>query len=169
MQQSRKNIIICSIKIDLDSYGLCSLQENHISQMSWFIFDLQKQNAIRVYWLLFIFLFLRSLIKKDSRQTMQLLFQKKSCFYLELIQKYKSKKISSKKKNFSECVINETQLKVGTKAIQIWVTIEIESEEILEMNTSKERNMFIVERFLSVAVQKYEIHFVSIDGGTWYP
>ena len=36
-------------------------------------------------------------------------------------------------------------------------------------NKSKERNMFVAERFLSGLVKDYGKHPVSTDGGTWYP
>ena len=36
-------------------------------------------------------------------------------------------------------------------------------------NKSKERNMFVAERFLSWLVKDYGKHPVSTDGGTWYP
>lgn len=37
------------------------------------------------------------------------------------------------------------------------------------MSISKERNMFVTERFISVVVDGYGEHPVSTDGGTWYP
>ena len=37
------------------------------------------------------------------------------------------------------------------------------------VNNSKERNMFVAERFLSNIVSEYGAHPVSTDGGTWYP
>src|SRR6185437_11462333 len=40
--------------------------------------------------------------------------------------------------------------------------------EILGISISKERNMFVAERFLSKIVEKYRDHPVSTDGGTWY-
>jgi hypothetical protein len=37
------------------------------------------------------------------------------------------------------------------------------------MDISKERNMFVVEHFISDIVHKYDPQPVSTDGGTWYP
>ena len=51
----------------------------------------------------------------------------------------------------------------------IWVAIESESQEILGISVSKERNMFIAERFISSSIKEYGKHSISIDGGTWYP
>jgi len=85
------------------------------------------------------------------------------------IQKYKPQKLSSEKKKVSEYVIDETVIKVGPEYVWIWVAIEAENKEILGMSISKERNMFVTERFLSNIVEKYGEHPVSTDGGTWYP
>ena len=98
-----------------------------------------------------------------------MLYQKKSRFHLELIQKYNPQKISSKKKKISEYVIDETVIKVGPEYIWVWVAIEPENKEILGMSISKEQNMFIAERFISDVIEKYGEHPVSTDGGSWYP
>jgi putative transposase len=37
------------------------------------------------------------------------------------------------------------------------------------MSITKERNMFMAERFLSDIVDEYSQYLVSTDGGTWYP
>ncbi|HEY6535967.1 MAG TPA: hypothetical protein VIY08_09280 [Candidatus Nitrosocosmicus sp.] len=47
--------------------------------------------------------------------------------------------------------------------------MEPKYKEILAVDISKERNMFVAERFLSQVVNKYGLHSVSSDGGTWYP
>ena len=36
-------------------------------------------------------------------------------------------------------------------------------------NKSKERNMFVAERFLDGLVRIHGKHCISTDGGTWYP
>ena len=72
------------------------------------------------------------------------------------IQKYHPKKILSKRKRISEFIIDETLLKVGLEFIWLWVVaIEPENRQILALftNKSKERNMFIAERFLSGVVR----------------
>ena len=84
------------------------------------------------------------------------------------IQKYKPKKIHRKKK-IEEFIIDETQIKVGSELIWLWVVIEPKDREILSVKISKERNMFVAERFLADIVHKYGEHPVSTDGGTWYP
>ncbi|HXT82772.1 MAG TPA: DDE-type integrase/transposase/recombinase [Verrucomicrobiae bacterium] len=78
-------------------------------------------------------------------------------------------RIYSKKKKISEYIIDETIIKVGSDYIWVWDAIEPESKEILDMSILKERNMFVTKPFLTNAVDKYEIHSVSTDWGTWYP
>ena len=51
----------------------------------------------------------------------------------------------------------------------LMVAIEPKDKEILSINISKERNMFVAERFLSNILKEYGKHPVSTDGGTWYP
>ena len=63
-------------------------------------------------------------------------------------------------------------IKAGSSEL-IWlcgVIIEPKHKEILDVEISKERNMFVAERFLSKVVNKYGLRSVSSDdGGTWYP
>jgi putative transposase len=50
------------------------------------------------------------------------------------------------------------------------VVIEPIDKEIISFDISKERNMFVVERFLSGIVNKHGQYPVSTaDGGIWYP
>ncbi len=85
------------------------------------------------------------------------------------IQKYNPQKISSKKKKVDEFIVDETLIKIGSEFIWLWVAIEPNDKEILAISISKERNMFVAERFLSSVVKEYGEHPVSTDGGTWYP
>ena len=85
------------------------------------------------------------------------------------IQKYHPSKISTKRKRISEFIVDETQLKVGSEYIWLWVAIEPQNSQILALSISKERNMFVAERFLSGIVKIHGKHPVSTDGGTWYP
>lgn len=86
------------------------------------------------------------------------------------IQKHNPQRIASKRKKISELIVDETVIKVGSELIWLWVAIEPKNREILALNMSKERNMFVAERFLSGLVNIYGNHpAVSTDGGTWYP
>lgn len=85
------------------------------------------------------------------------------------IQKYKPERLFHSKIETSEFIVDETQIKVGSELIWLWVAIESETKNILGISISKERNMFVAERFLLDIVKKYGHYPVSTDGGTWYP
>ena len=78
-------------------------------------------------------------------------------------------KRSSKKKKILEFIIDETAVKAGSEMIWLVVVIKPNDKEILAVDISKERNMFIAEQFLSAVVQKYGMNSVLSDIGTWYP
>ena len=97
-------------------------------------------------------------------------YQTKSRFYLELDSKIQaSKDIVKEKEHRRICSRDETIIKAGSEYIWLWFAIEPKNKEILGISISKERNMFVAERFLSKIVEKYGDHPVSTDGGTWYP
>jgi putative transposase len=84
------------------------------------------------------------------------------------LQKYRPWKYFRKKKT-KEYIIDETAIKAGSELIWLWIVIEPNDKEILAVDISKERNMFVAERILSNVIGKYGHHQVSSDGGTWYP
>ena len=65
--------------------------------------------------------------------------------------------------------MDETLIKVGSEYVWLWVAIEPKNKEILALNISRERNMFIAESFIDGLVKNHENCPVSTDGGTWYP
>ncbi len=85
------------------------------------------------------------------------------------IQKYHPQKISSKRKKVAGFVIDETIIKAGSEYVWLWVAIEPKDKAILALTVSKERNMFVAERFVAGLVKTHGKHVVSTDGGTWYP
>jgi len=60
-------------------------------------------------------------------------------------------------------------IRVGSELIWLWVAIESKNKQILGLSISKERNMFVAERFISRLIKIYGKHNISTDGGTWYP
>jgi len=44
-------------------------------------------------------------------------------------------------------------IKIGSEYIWIWVAIEPENRQILALTISKERNMFVAEKYLSALVK----------------
>jgi len=85
------------------------------------------------------------------------------------IQKYRPQKALARRKKTCEFIVDETLLKAGSEYVWLWVAIEPENKQILALNISKERNMFVAERFISGLVNAYGKHPASTDGGTWYP
>jgi putative transposase len=77
------------------------------------------------------------------------------------IQKYKPKTL---KKNMDEYIIDEIIVKTGFELILLWVVIEpIDKEILLSFDISKERNMFVVECFLSNVIKEYGKYPISTD------
>src|SRR5215210_1252150 len=85
------------------------------------------------------------------------------------IQKYKPKRISTRRKKIHGYVVDETQVNVGSKCIWLWVAIEPKHREILRIDVSVERAMLVAERFIASLTNRYGKQPVSTDGGTWYP
>jgi putative transposase len=85
------------------------------------------------------------------------------------IQTYKPLKLSSKRRKISEFVVDETMIQVGSELLWLWAATEPKNRSILALSISKERNMFVAERFLLTLVKDHGKHLVSTDGGTWYP
>ena len=80
-----------------------------------------------------------------------LFYQAKPSFHLELIQKYKPQRISSRRKKVSGFIIDdEIQIKVGSELINLALDCYWDKKkEILALSIYKERNMFVVEHFIS--------------------
>ena len=65
------------------------------------------------------------------------------------IQKYKPKRLFFRKTKINEFVVDETQIKVGSELIWLWVAIEPKDKEILSIIISKrEKYMFVAPRGL---------------------
>ena len=62
-----------------------------------------------------------------------------------------------RKTKISEFVVDETQIKVGSEYIWLWVAIGYETKTIVAINISKERNMFVASRdFYTVLLKDME-------------
>ncbi len=116
-----------------------------------------------------LYLYFSGLSLRRTSERLSVLVKRNHVSIWNWIQKYHPKKLSSKRKKISEFVIDETLIKVGSEYIWIWVAIEPKDREILALTISKERNMFVAERFIAGLVKTHGKHAVSTDGGTWYP
>jgi len=74
------------------------------------------------------------------------------------MQKYKPKRLFYRKTNIDEFIVDETQIKVGSELIWLWIAIESKDKEILSISISKERNMFVAERFPANLLKEYGKH-----------
>ena len=70
------------------------------------------------------------------------------------IQRYKPERLFYDKTKISVFIIDETQIKVGSEFIWIWIAIESETKNIVAINISKERNMFVASRGFYMTLQK---------------
>jgi putative transposase len=80
------------------------------------------------------------------------------------IQTWKKNGIGEKR--VSEYVVDETLIKTGSELVWLWVAIEPKDRRIIALTISKERNMFVAERFIFGLVRAHGRHPVSTDGGT---
>ncbi len=89
---------------------------------------------------------------------------------MELDTKVQAKEVVFKEKEGGgEFVVDETMIKIGSELAWLWVAIEPANEETLSISISRERNMFVAERFPSRLLEKHGECPVSTDGGTWHP
>ena len=106
---------------------------------------------------------------RNTSKALSRFFKRNHSTNRDWIQKYKPKRLFYRKIRVAEFIADETQIKVGSEYIWLWVAIEPENKEILVLNISKERNMLVAEKFIAGLVKVHGKHPVSTDGGTWYP
>ena len=116
-----------------------------------------------------LYLYFSGLSLRRTSERLSYFFKRNHVSIWNWIQKYKPQRISYSRRKITEYIVDETLIKVGAEYIWLWVAIEPKDKEILALTISKERNMFVAERFISGLVQIYGEHSVSTDGGTWYP
>ena len=116
-----------------------------------------------------LYLYFSGLFLRRTSQQLSCFIKRNHVSIWNWIQKYHPQRISSKSKRISEFIIDETLFKVGSEYIWLWVAIEPTNKQILALSISKERNMFVAERFMLGLVTVHGNHPVSTDVGTWYP
>ena len=116
-----------------------------------------------------LYLYFSGLSLRRTSQQLSCFIKRNHVTIWNWIQKYHPQRISSKSKRISEFIIDETLFKVGSEYVWLGVAIEPTNRQILSLSISKERNMFVAERFMSDLIKIYGNHPVSTDGGTWYP
>src|SRR5690606_21594800 len=115
-------------------------------------------------------LYFSGLSLRRASERLSQLFKRNHVSIWNWIQKYKPQKMQSRRRKVLEYIVDETMLKVRSEYIWLWVAIEPKNRQILALSISKERNMFVAERYLSNLIKVHGKHPVSTDdGGTWYP
>jgi putative transposase len=71
------------------------------------------------------------------------------------IQRYNPQKMPSNRKTVSLLIVDETQIKADSELLWLWIAIEPKSQAALCTKISKERNMFVAQRFLLDMVEEY--------------
>jgi putative transposase len=116
-----------------------------------------------------LYLYFLGLSLRNTSKAVSRFIKRSHTAIRDWIQKYKPEISSSRKIRITEFIIDETIIKVGSEYIWLWIAIEDDNREILQISISKKRNMFVAERFILNLVKRYGEHPVSTDGGTWYP
>lgn len=131
-------------------------------------FSSNKENKIRRLTMRFIFIFIGLSLRNTSKALSK--FVKRSYTAIRgWIQRYQPEKILSKRKKIDGCIIDETLIKDGSEFVWLWVAVEPENKQVLAVplpKISKERNMFVSERFLADIIKIYGKHTVSTDGAS---
>ena len=110
---------------------------------------IEPEDIAHSLYLYFLGLSLRNTSKAVSR------FVKRSHTAVrDWIKRYKPEMLSSGKIRVTEFIIDETIIKVGSEYIWLWIVIETDNREILQISISKERNMFVTERFILNLVKR---------------
>ncbi len=95
-------------------------------------------------------LYFRGLSLRNTSKALSKFVHRSHTAIRDWIQKYKPKRLFYRETKIAEYIIDETQLKVGSEYIWLWVAIELETKNIIAINISKERNMFVAEREISI-------------------
>ena len=113
----------------------------------------------------FIFLFFKFVIKKNFCKAIILCFIKRNHVSIRnWIQKYFPKKLlSSTKRKIDKYIVDETMVKIGSELVWLWVIIETKNKKVLSMTISKEKNMLVAKRFLSIVIGEHCKHSVSTE------
>ncbi len=114
-------------------------------------------------------LYFSGLSLRNTSKALSRFVQRSHTAIRDWIQRYKPERLFFRKIKIAEFVVDETQIKVGSEYIWLWVAIESETKNIVATSISKERNMFVAERFLHQVTKKYGEYPILTDGGTWYP
>ncbi|MDR4490959.1 MAG: hypothetical protein R2685_08670 [Candidatus Nitrosocosmicus sp.] len=122
-----------------------------------------KTSPEYVYWALYLYFSGSSLRRTSAR--LSYCIKRNLVTIWNWIQEYQPKLIKTKQRRIFEFILDETLLKVGSELIWLWIVIEPENRQILALffllKISKERNMFVAERFLDGSIKVHGKHVSS--------
>ena len=122
-----------------------------------YVIPYKKENKTKRYSLFFTpFYFSSSLSLRNTSNALSRFVIKSHTVAIRdcWIQRYKPERLFYDKTKISVFIIDETQIKVGSEFIWLWVAIESETKNIVAINISKERNMFVASRGFYMTLQK---------------
>ena len=115
-----------------------------------------------------LYLYFSGLSLRRTSERLSYFFKRNPISIWNWIQKYKPQRISYSRRKITEYIVDEAIIKVGAEYIWLWVAIEPKDRENFSISTSKERYMFVAERFIAGLVKIHGRHPVCTDGETWY-
>ena len=157
------------LNVDITISGLCSFKDKPIAWRCPISTMNIRNRTPSEYVCYGLYLYFSGLSLRRTSERLSCFIKRNHVSIWNWIQAYRPLKVSSNRKRISEYVVDETILKVGSEYIWLWIAIESKNKQILALSISKERNMFVAERFLSGLINSHGKHPVSTDGGTWYP
>jgi putative transposase len=90
-----------------------------------------------------LYLYFLGLSYRNTAKALHRIVERSLVSIWKWIQRYKPKKISSKRKKINEFIIGDILIKIGFRYIWSWFAIESKSREILQFDISFEHNMLI--------------------------
>jgi len=95
-----------------------------------------------------LYLYFLGLSLRNTSKAVSRFIKRSHTAIRDWIQKYKPEMLSSRKIRITEFIIDETIIKVGSEYIWLWIAIEDDNREILQISISKERNMCLLQNVL---------------------
>jgi putative transposase len=99
--------------------------------------------------------FLDGLSYRNTAKALQRFVRRSHVSIWKWIQKYRPKRILTKRKKIDEFIIDETLIRIGSQYVWLWVAIEPKNKQILQVDMSFERTMLVTERFIASLINIY--------------
>ena len=83
------------------------------------------------------------------------------------MQKYNPQKVSNKRKKINEFIIDETQLKVGSKYVWLWVAIEPKTSKSSILIYPLKEQCFVAECFIASLINNFGKYLFQHQTTVW--